>query len=133
VVDWSQQPRFKRRIGKKALLLQIFTSNENGGWEAKIIDNGDRLRQLNSSQVELVDTTDNFRLGITAPEKLAANQFIDLDATSETYTPIALENKELDGKPVYFLRLKSKSTGLMTPALTPAVSGQARPRVDAIA
>ncbi len=71
-----------------------FHFQENGGWEAKIIDNGDRLRQLNSSQVELVDTTDSFRLSTTDPEKLAANQSIDLDATPETYTPTALETKE---------------------------------------
>jgi hypothetical protein len=111
------QKRYTQQIQttnwQESSAITDFHFQENGGWEAKIIDNGDRLRQLNSSQVELVDTTDNFRLATTDPEKLAANQTIDLDATPETYIPTALANKELDGKPVYFLQLKSKSTGLL--------------------
>jgi hypothetical protein len=111
------QKRYTQQIQttnwQESSAITDFHFQENGGWEAKIVDNGDRLRQLNSSQVELVDTTDNFRLATTDPEKLAANQIIDLDAKPETYIPIALANKELDGKPVYFLQLKSKSTGLL--------------------
>jgi hypothetical protein len=90
-----------------------FRFQEDGSWEAQILD-GDKLRTLNSSQVELVDQGDRLRLYslyVQEPDKLAPHVSVDLDATPETYTPVVMETRELGSKPVSYLKLKANNKG----------------------
>jgi hypothetical protein len=90
-----------------------FRFQEDGSWEAQILDE-DKLRTLNSSQVELVDQGDRFRLYslyVQQPDRLAPHVSVDLDATPETYTPVVMETRELGGKPVNYLQLKPNNKG----------------------
>lgn len=86
---------------------------EDGNWEARMLE-GDKLRTLNASQVELVEQGDRLRLYslyLQQPDKIAPYVTIDLDATPESYTPVVVETRELGGKPVNYLQLKPKNKG----------------------
>lgn len=98
---------------QESITTADFRFQEDGAWEARMLE-GDKLRTLNSSQVELVDQGDRLRLYslyIQRPEKLAPHVSVDLDATAEAYTPVVMETRELGGKPVNYLQLKPNNKG----------------------
>ncbi len=98
---------------QESITTADFRFQEDGTWEARMLE-GDKLRTLKSSQVELVDQGDRLRLYslyIQRPEKLAPHVTIDLDTTPEAYTPVAMETRELGGKPVHYLQLKPNNKG----------------------
>jgi hypothetical protein len=111
------QKRYSQQIQtsnwQEGIATADFRFQEDGSWEAQIQD-GDKLRTLNSSQVELVDQGDRLRmysLYVQQPEKLAPHVTVDLDATPEAYTPVVMETRELGGKPVDYLQLKPNNRG----------------------
>lgn len=111
------QKRYTQQIQtsnwQEGITTADFRFQEDGSWEAQIQD-GDKLRTLNSSQVALVDQGDRLRmysLYVQQPEKLAPHVAIDLDATPEAYTPVVMETRELGGKPVDYLQLKPNNKG----------------------
>jgi hypothetical protein len=111
------QKRYTQQIQtthwQEGIVTADFRFQEDGSWEAQIQD-GDKLRKLNSSQVELVDQGDRLRmytLYVQQPEKLAPHVTVDLDATPEAYTPVIMETRELGGKPVDYLQLKPNNRG----------------------
>ncbi len=98
---------------QESITTADFRFREDGNWEARMLE-GDKLRTLNSSQVELVDQSDRLRLYslyIQRPEKLAPQVTLDLDAPPEAYTPVVIETRELGGKPVHYLQLKPNNKG----------------------
>ena len=111
------QQRYTQQIQtsnwQEGIATADFRFQEDGSWEAQIQD-GDKLRTLNSSQVELVDQGDRLRmysLYVQQPEKLSPHLTVDLDATPEAYTPVVMETRELGGKPVDYLQLKPNNKG----------------------
>ena len=111
------QKRYTQQIQtsnwQESIATADFRFQEDGSWEAQILD-GDKLRTLNSSQVELVNQGDRLRmytLYLQQPDKLAPHVSIDLDATPQTYTPVVMETRELGGKPVSYLQLKPNNKG----------------------
>jgi hypothetical protein len=111
------QKRYTQRIQtsnwQESIATADFRFQEDGNWEAQILEE-DKLRTLNSAQVELVDQGDRFRLYslyVQQPDRLAPHVSVDLDATPETYTPVVMETRELGGKPVNYLQLKPNNKG----------------------
>jgi hypothetical protein len=111
------QKRYTQKIQttnwQESIATADFRFQEDGNWEAQILEE-DKLRTLNSAQVELVDQGDRFRLYslyVQQPDRLAPHVSVDLDATPETYTPVVMETRELGGKPVNYLQLKPNNKG----------------------